>query len=39
LQQFSVKEIGARPKVTNDKDVHAIIYRETPEIVYGDMSI
>lgn len=39
LKQFSVKTIGIRPKVVNDKDVRAIIYRETPEIIYGNINL
>jgi hypothetical protein len=29
-----VKKIGARTKVSNDKDVKAIEYRQTPEIMF-----
>ena len=36
LQQFSVKSIGARPKVVNDKDVKSIYFRETPAVIYGE---
>ena len=34
LQQFSVKVIGNRPKVVNDKDVKSIYFRETPSVIY-----
>lgn len=34
LAQYSVKEIGQRPKVSNDKDVKAIYYGDPPPIVF-----
>lgn len=36
LEQFSVKKIGARPKMTNDKSVKAIYYKDTPLIIFRD---
>jgi len=30
-----VRAIGHRPKVVNDKDVKAIYYRETPQIIFA----
>lgn len=35
LLEYSVKNIGDRTKVVNDKDVKAIYYRETPETTYA----
>ena len=34
LEQFSIKNIGRRPKTVNDNDVKAIYYKDTPEIIY-----
>lgn len=34
LKQFSVPILGARPKVSNDKQVKAIYYRETPNVIF-----
>ena len=33
LSKFSVKNIGAREKISNDKDVKSIYYRETPQVI------
>ena len=34
LSQYSIPNIGDRPKVENNKDVKAIYYREIPEIIF-----
>lgn len=34
LNNFSVKKIGARSKVINEKTVKAIYYKETPEVLF-----
>lgn len=34
LSQFAISKVGNRPKVSNDKDVKAIYYRQTPEIIF-----
>ena len=34
LQNFSVKAIGARPKVINDTSIKAIYFRETPNVIF-----
>ena len=34
LSQFSVKNIGCRPKAINDSSVKAIYFRETPNVVF-----
>jgi hypothetical protein len=34
LNQFSVKVIGNRSKVINDKNVKAIYFRDTPEVIF-----
>ena len=34
LSQYSVKNIGCRPKAINDSSVKAIYFRETPNIVF-----
>lgn len=34
LSQFEVSKIGMRSKVSNDKDVKAIYYKETPPIIF-----
>lgn len=36
LSQYSVKNIGTRPKAENNSDVKAIYFRETPNIIYVD---
>ena len=36
LSQFSVKNIGCRPKAVNDSNVKAIYFRETPNIIFTD---
>lgn len=38
LSQYSVKTIGIRNKVSNDKDVKAIYYRDPPSINWGGTS-
>lgn len=35
ISKYSVKSIGVRPKVVNDKDVKAIYYREVPSISWS----
>lgn len=35
LSAYSVKSIGIRPKVVNDKDVKAIYYRGIPSVTWG----
>ena len=35
LEQFSVPSLGVRSKVANDKDVKAIYYGETPQIIFN----
>ena len=37
LSNFTVPVLGARPKVENDKDVKAIYYRSTPNIIFGSV--
>lgn len=34
LNKFSVKQIGDRPKVTNDSKVKSIYFKETPRVIY-----
>lgn len=34
LEKFSVQAIGSRPKATTDKDVKALAYRETPNLIF-----
>lgn len=34
LQQYSVPALGTRPKVTNNNQVKAIYYRETPNVIF-----
>ena len=34
LTNFSVKAIGARPKVVNDTSIKAIYFRETPDVIF-----
>lgn len=34
LEKYSVTAIGSRPKAATDKDVKAISYRETPNLIY-----
>jgi hypothetical protein len=34
LAQYSVKNVGCRPKAINDSNVKAIYFRETPNIVF-----
>lgn len=34
LSKYSTSMVGIRPKVVNDKQVRAIIYRETPNIIF-----
>jgi hypothetical protein len=34
LNQFSIPAVGDRPKVVNDKDVKAIYYMETPNVIF-----
>lgn len=34
LEQYSVKNVGARPKAENNSDVKAIYFRETPNVIY-----
>lgn len=34
LATYNVKQIGNRPKAVNDKDVKAIYFRETPEVLF-----
>jgi hypothetical protein len=34
IDAFSISAIGSRPKVNNDKDVKAIKYRDTPNIIF-----
>lgn len=36
LSQYSVKNVGTRPKAENNSDVKAIYFRETPNIIYID---
>lgn len=36
LSQYSVKNVGTRPKAENNSDVKAIYFRETPNIIYVD---
>ena len=36
LSQYSVKNIGCRPKAINDSNVKAIYFRETPSIVFTE---
>lgn len=36
LDQFSVRNVGTRPKAENNSDVKAIYFRETPNIIYVD---
>lgn len=36
LNQYSVKNVGTRPKAENNSDVKAIYFRETPNIIYID---
>ena len=36
LMQYHMSLIGRRPKVINDKDVKAIFFRDTPEILFID---
>ena len=36
LSQFSVKNVGCRPKAVNDSNVKAIYFRETPNIIFTD---
>lgn len=35
LTNYSVKSIGARPKVVNDSNVKSIYYREVPNVIYS----
>ena len=35
LSQFSVKNVGCRPKAINDSNVKAIYFRETPDIIFS----
>lgn len=35
LSQFSVKNVGCRPKAVNDSNVKAIYFRETPNIIFS----
>lgn len=35
LSQFSVKNVGCRPKAINDSNVKAIYFRETPNIIFS----
>lgn len=34
LGKYSIKAIGDRPKVVNDKDVNSIYHRETPNVIF-----
>ena len=34
LSQYSVKNVGCRPKAVNDSNVKAIYFRETPSIIF-----
>lgn len=34
LSQYSVKNVGSRPKAENNSDVKAIYFRETPNIIF-----
>lgn len=34
IGKYSVRAIGDRPKVVNDEDIKAIIYRDIPNIIY-----
>jgi hypothetical protein len=34
LSQYSVKNIGIRPKAINDTNVKSIYFRETPDVVF-----
>lgn len=34
LQQFNVKNIGARPKAINDTNVKSIYFRDTPNVIF-----
>lgn len=36
LNQYSVKNVGTRPKAENNSDVKGIYFRETPNIIYVD---
>lgn len=36
LSQYSVKNVGTRPKAENNSDVKGIYFRETPNIIYVD---
>lgn len=38
LADISVRKIGQRPKVVNDKDVKAIYYADTPQVIFGNIS-
>lgn len=35
LSQFSVKNVGCRPKAINDSNVKAIYFRETPDVIFS----
>lgn len=39
LFQFSVKNIGRRPKVVNDSNVKSIYFRETPDIIFRESGV
>ena len=36
LDQFSVKNVGARTKPVNDTNIKSIYFRETPNVVFGE---
>ncbi len=36
LSQFSVKNVGCRPKSINDSNVKAIYFRETPNVIFSN---
>ena len=35
LSQYSVKNVGNRPKAINDTNIKAIYFRETPEVIFS----
>lgn len=39
LFQFSVKNVGRRPKVINDSSVKSIYFRETPDIIFKESGV
>ena len=39
LAQFSVRNVGRRPKVVNDSSVKSIYFRETPDIIFRESGV